>query len=128
MRPRERPGNEAEANEAADRLERNLGYPMSSPSMRAMARGISIRSARLAAWCCALTWALLPPVWAQTSNPFLPPQATAQYERSREYDLRNVLLRLKLDWTTKTFAGTVTHTLAPLRDRLGMVTFDAGAD
>src|SRR5579872_320975 len=65
---------------------------------------------------------------AQAPNPFLPPQAKAQYERSRDYHVRNILLHLKLDWSKKTFAGSVTHTLAPLRDRLAVVTFDVGPE
>jgi aminopeptidase N len=61
---------------------------------------------------------------APAANPFLPPQAKAQYERDREYDLQHVLLRLKLDWTKKSFAGTVTHTLVPLRNLIAL-SFDA---
>src|SRR5579872_2400921 len=64
---------------------------------------------------------------AQTDNPFLPPQARAQYERSRDYHVRNILLHMRVDWNTKTFAGTVTHTLASLRDGLTDVVFDAGS-
>ena len=39
------------------------------------------------------------------SNPFSPSSTTAKYERVREYDLRNVLLRLTVDWERKQFGG-----------------------
>jgi aminopeptidase N len=64
---------------------------------------------------------------AQT-NPFQPPRATVRYERDRDYDLQHVALRLKIDWAKKGFGGTVTHTLAPLRDGLTQLVFDAGAN
>ncbi len=60
------------------------------------------------------------------SNPFSPTSIPAKYERSRDYDLLNVLLRLSVDWNGKTFGGSVVHTLAPLRDGLSDLKFDAG--
>jgi aminopeptidase N len=53
-------------------------------------------------------------------------QVPPKYERSRDYDLQNILLRLKVDWETKSLAGTVTQTLAPLRNDLRELVFDAG--
>jgi aminopeptidase N len=88
----------------------------------------SVSCKRLVLLLCVLS---IPAVgYGQTNpppNPFAPPQAKAQYERSRDYHLRHVLLRLKVDWDKKSFGGTVTHTLAPLRDGLKELVFDAGA-
>lgn len=64
---------------------------------------------------------------AQT-NPFQPPRATVHYARNRDYDLQHVAVRLKIDWARKGFSGTVTHTLAPLRDGLTRLEFDAGTN
>src|SRR5688572_8220731 len=59
-------------------------------------------------------------------SPFSPPLASVHYERERDYDLRHVQLRLKVDWERKLFSGTVAHTLAPLRDGIREYRFDAG--
>ena len=52
-------------------------------------------------------------------NPFRSPQAKIQYERDRDYDLQNVLLKIKVDWEKKGFSGVVTHTLEPPSERSG---------
>src|SRR5687768_11152032 len=59
-------------------------------------------------------------------SPFSPPLASVHYERERDYDLRHVQLRLKIEWAQKSFSGAVTHTLAPLRDGIREYRFDAG--
>lgn len=69
---------------------------------------------------------LIPVLLPAQTNPFLPPRAKVQYERDRDYDLQNVVLRLKVDWAKKEFGGVVTHTVAPLRDGLTLIDFDAG--
>ncbi len=69
----------------------------------------------------------LPCIALTQGSPFQLPRAKLQYERERDYDLQKVLLRIKIDWTKKTIAGLVTHTLAPLRTDLKRIDFDAGA-
>lgn len=68
------------------------------------------------------------PMLAQGGNPFSPTQTKPKYERSRDYDMQNISLHIKLNWEKKTFSGTVLHTLAPLRDGLKELVFDAGSD
>lgn len=57
----------------------------------------------------------------------LPGTASADepYARSRDYDLRNARIHLRIDPAREAFAGEVTHTLAPLRDGLTRLEFDA---
>jgi aminopeptidase N len=62
------------------------------------------------------------------ANPFQPPRASVHYERDRDYDLQNVTVRLKVDWAKRSFGGVVTHTLAPLREGLTELDFDAGSN
>ena len=50
----------------------------------------------------------------------------AQVERVREYDLKNVLLNLRVIWEWRTLSGTVTETLAPLDDNPKVISFDCG--
>src|SRR5437588_11753154 len=77
--------------------------------------------------CClaAPSRAQLEPEGPPPPNPFAPPQATMHYERDRDYDLKNLYLRIKIDWDKKTISGTATETLAPLRDGLKELIFDA---
>lgn len=73
----------------------------------------------------ALLWIVMPtPARPQTSRgPFTAPP---QYERDREFHTAHVLIRLKLDWATRSFGGSVVHTVIPLRDGLSQLHFDAG--
>src|SRR5438552_10019074 len=73
----------------------------------------------------AVSGAQLEPEGPPPPNPFAPPQATMHYERDRDYDLKNLYLRIKIDWDKKTISGTATETLAPLRDGLKELIFDA---
>jgi len=70
------------------------------------------------------------PVCAQrqrsSGNPFQPPRATVHYARDRDYDLRHLRLVFDVAPATHSAHGVVTLTLAPLRDRLGLLFFDAG--
>ena len=59
-------------------------------------------------------------------NPFKPMPKKAQVERVREYDLKNVLLNLRVVWEWRTLSGTVTETLAPLADNPKFLSFDCG--
>src|SRR5258706_13382535 len=58
--------------------------------------------------------------WAQEQPGFQRPQQPGvikpKFERSREYDLKHVAIHLKIDWESRSLSGSVTHTLAPLRD------------
>ena len=47
------------------------------------------------------------------------------YARSRDYDLQNSRLELRFDTTNRKIMGTVTHTLAPLREGLKQIEFDS---
>ena len=60
------------------------------------------------------------------NNPFKPMPKKAQVERVREYDLKNVLLNLRVIWEWRTLSGTVTETLAPLTDNPKALSFDCG--
>src|SRR5438045_1858281 len=62
----------------------------------------------------------------QSGNRFSPNSTTAKYERKRDYDLRNVLIRLKVDWEKKSFGGSARHMVAPLQDGMTELKFDAG--
>ncbi len=71
------------------------------------------------------------PAAAQVKLPAIPPSfrnpiSGLHYERSREYDLKNILLRLKVDWPGRSLAGTVVHTIVPLHDGFTRVVLDAG--
>jgi aminopeptidase N len=61
-------------------------------------------------------------------NPFQPPRATVHYARDRDYDLRHLRLVFDVNPATHSAHGVVTLTLAPLRDRLGLLFLDAGAN
>ncbi len=66
------------------------------------------------------------PVKAQTgSAPASPPQ-TPRYARSRDYHLSHISLHLVLDWPHRSFSGTATETVIPLREGLEELEFDAG--
>jgi aminopeptidase N len=70
------------------------------------------------------------PVGAQRQrrpgNPFAPPRATAQYAPSRDYDAIHLKLVLDVDAAKLATSGVVTHTIAPFRDKLASIVFDAG--
>src|SRR5262249_39314731 len=73
-----------------------------------------------------------PAASAQIKLPAVPPSfrnpvAGIHYERSREYNIKHILLRLKVDWPNRSAAGTVVHTIAPLRDGLTRIVLDSGS-
>ena len=76
--------------------------------------------------CAALGAASLSVAQAQRENPFKPMPKKAQIERVRDYDLQNVELHLKITPEWRTLSGSVTETLAPLRDDLKTIILDAG--
>ena len=47
------------------------------------------------------------------------------YARSREYDLQNTRLEMRFDTAKRKVIGTVTHTLAPLREGVKQIEFDS---
>jgi len=52
--------------------------------------------------------------------------ATRKYARARDYDLRHLKLVFDVNAADKSAKGIVTHTLAPLRDEVKTLVFDAG--
>ncbi len=85
----------------------------------------------LAAVCCLLGL-ILAPASAQrqrsAGNPFQPPRATVHYARDRDYHVRHLRLVFEVNPAAHSARGIVTHYLAPLRDRLGLIRLDAGAN
>ena len=63
---------------------------------------------------------------APPPNPFLPPQASLHYAPDREYDLKHVILDLKVDYSTRTFRGTVENQIVPFKDGLAEVSIHCG--
>lgn len=61
-------------------------------------------------------------------NPFEPPAATLHYARNRDYHVEHLQLVFIVHPDTHSAEGTVTHTLAPLRDGLSTIVLDAGAN
>src|SRR3990172_4651110 len=61
-------------------------------------------------------------VWASPPRrPFADSYSTHQAERTRTYDLQHVLLRLRLDETNQSVAGTSTLALRPLQPGLEQI-------
>ncbi len=88
---------------------------------------VACRAARIAAPAfVALCLMLGRGADAQRSNPFKPLPKKAQVERVPEYDLKNVLLNLRVIWEWRTLSGTVTETLAPLKNSPKVIAFDCG--
>ncbi|MEP6756781.1 MAG: M1 family metallopeptidase [Chthonomonadales bacterium] len=58
-------------------------------------------------------------------NPFAVPQGSIHYERDREYALKHVAVKIKLNLPTRSLDGTATETLVTLRPA-NQITFDAG--
>ncbi len=63
---------------------------------------------------------------APPPNPFLPPQASLHYAPDRDYDLKHVILDLKVDYPNKTIHGVVENQIVPFRDGLAEVTINCG--
>src|SRR5258708_17222563 len=60
-------------------------------------------------------------------GPFSPSVTPAKYEREREYDLKHVDIHLKIDLPNQAFAGSTSQVIAPLRDGLTTLHFDASS-
>src|SRR6185369_16107637 len=73
-----------------------------------------------------------PAATAQIKLPAVPPSfrnpvAGIHYERSREYNIKHILVRLRVDWPNRSASGTVLHTISPLRDGLTRIALDSGS-
>jgi aminopeptidase N len=64
--------------------------------------------------------------FAQTRNPFAPPQARIQYAPDRTCDLLHVAVDLDIDYPNRLYRGTSTSTMSPLRNGITTVMIHAG--
>lgn len=62
----------------------------------------------------------------QAPNPFLPPSASVHYAPDREYDLKNILLDLRVDYPNKMIFGVAQNTIVPFRDGLKTLVLHCG--
>ncbi len=83
-----------------------------------------IRCARALAFAGAAATLLAIPATAQ--NPFLPPSAHKQFAPDRAFNLKNVLIDLKVDYKNKMFTGTVENTMVPFKDGTTVITLHCG--
>lgn len=60
------------------------------------------------------------------NNPFAPPRATLHYSPDRTCDLIHVDVDIDIDYPNRTYSGTTTNTLAPLRNGLKEIVLHAG--
>jgi len=65
---------------------------------------------------------------AQQPNPFQPPQARVQYAPDRDYDLKHLKVRLRVDYGKRAIEGVAANTLAPLRGPLREVRLHCGKE
>lgn len=62
---------------------------------------------------------------AQRGNPFAPPNAKIQIAPVSGYDLQHVAVTLDVDYAGRSFKGSVTNTLTPLKDDLKEINLHA---